>query len=105
MERVALSTLPHFLFISSLPIHYLYLKLSQNVEYGLFVANVKKNLTYALRENNSVRIFGLKMAKFGSKYAFGTWSEKKWDYVGKTPKRRTPSPPLFGNFHIFFTVF
>ena len=38
MERDSLSTFPHSLFISSLPIHFLY----QNLSY--FVTNVTKNL-------------------------------------------------------------
>ena len=51
MERDSLSTFPHFLFISSLSIHFLYQKLShflQNVEYGIVVVNVTKNVSYAL---------------------------------------------------------
>ena len=51
MERDSLFTFPHFLFISSFSIHFLYQKLSHFV--GTFVANVTKNLTYALWENNS----------------------------------------------------
>ena len=46
----------HFLifFIPSLSIPFLNgLILLQNVEYGTFIANVTKNLTYALRENSS----------------------------------------------------
>ena len=45
MERDLLSTFPHFLFISSLSIHFQIkncLILSQNVKYGTFVANVIK---------------------------------------------------------------
>ena len=56
MERYSLSTFPHFLFISFLSIHFQIkscLILLQNVKYGTFVANVTKNLTYALWENNS----------------------------------------------------
>ena len=56
MERDSLSTFPHFLFINSLSIHLLYrncIILSQNVKYSTFVANVTKNLSYALWENNS----------------------------------------------------
>ena len=51
MERDSLSTFPHFLFISSLSIHFLYQKLShfvQNIKYATFVANVTKNLSCAL---------------------------------------------------------
>ena len=51
MERDSLSRFPHSLSISSLSIHFLYQNchiLSQNVKYGTFVANVTKNLTYAL---------------------------------------------------------
>ena len=50
MERDSLSTFPHFLFISSLSIHFLYQKclILLNVKYGTFVANVTKNFTYAL---------------------------------------------------------
>ena len=51
MERDLLSTFPHSLFISP-PLSISYIKichiLSQNVKYGLFVANVTKNLTYVL---------------------------------------------------------
>ena len=56
MERDSLSTFFQFLFISSLSIHFLYKIchiLSQNAKYGTFVANVTKNLTYALGGNNS----------------------------------------------------
>ena len=56
MERDLLSTFPHFFFISFLSIHFLYQNchiLSQNVKYGTFVANVTKNITYTLWENNS----------------------------------------------------
>ena len=46
-----------FSFFFSLSFHFHYIKncltLSQNVNYGTFVANVKKNLTYALCENYS----------------------------------------------------
>ena len=45
MERDSLSTIPHFLFILSLTIIFLYQKLShlgQNVKYGTFVANFTK---------------------------------------------------------------
>ena len=45
------------LYISSFSLHFLPIKnchiLSQNVKYDTFVANVTKNLTYALWENNS----------------------------------------------------
>ena len=41
------------LYISSFSIHFLYQKLSQNVKHSTCVANVTKNLTYALWENNS----------------------------------------------------
>ena len=54
--RYSLSTFPHFLFISFLSIHFQIkscLILLQNVKYGTFVANVTKNLLYALWENNS----------------------------------------------------
>ena len=56
LERDSLSTFSHFLFISSLSFHFFYQKLSHfvaNVKYGTFVANVTKNLPYALFENNS----------------------------------------------------
>lgn len=53
MERDALSTFPHFLYISSLSNHFLYQKLSRNVKYGTFVAKNTKKLTYTQWENNS----------------------------------------------------
>ena len=47
MERYLLSTFPHFLFISSLSIHFLSKILLQNVKYGTFVDNVtKKHMRY-----------------------------------------------------------
>ena len=46
MERDSLSIFPHFLFITS-PLSISYIKII-NVKYGTFVANVTKNLTYAL---------------------------------------------------------
>ena len=47
MERDLLSTFPHFLFISSLSIHFLSKILLQNVKYGTFVDNVtKKHMRY-----------------------------------------------------------
>ena len=45
MERDLLSTFPHFLFTSAFSIHFQIkncLILSQNVKYGIFVANVTK---------------------------------------------------------------
>ena len=56
MERDSLSTFPHFSLLSPFQ-SFSYIKhchiLSQNVRYCTFVANVTKNLTYALWENNS----------------------------------------------------
>ena len=45
MEKDSLSTFPHFLFISSLSIHFLSKILLQNVKYGTFVDNVTKKHT------------------------------------------------------------
>ena len=62
MWRYSLSTFLHFLFISSLSIHFLYKKLShfsQNVKYDTFVMNVTKTLNVrAMRKksgSNSLR--------------------------------------------------
>ena len=46
IKRDSLSIFPHFLFITS-PLFISYIKII-NVKYGTFVANVTKNLTYAL---------------------------------------------------------
>ena len=50
LHFLPLSPFPHSLSISHIKVCYI---LSQNVEYGIFVANVTKILTYALWGNNS----------------------------------------------------
>ena len=50
LHFLPLSPFPHSLSISHIKICYI---LSQNVKYGIFVANVTKILTYALWGNNS----------------------------------------------------